>query len=193
MSRIIAGRFETQAAADVAAAALAEAGFARNEYGSFYVTQPGQHAQYPIGGDAHHDEGTKHSGSRAVVGGAVGGIAGLAAGGVAAAAGEPGLAPAAVIAGAGVGAYVGSLQGALSGTRAGDPSQATPDEPVERHAGVVVAVCADREGAAQLALDVLRQQGAMDIEEAEGVWRDGVWADFDPTVLPKRPASGDLR
>jgi hypothetical protein len=40
---------------------------------------------------------------------------------------------------------------------------------------------------------VLRQQGAMDIEEAEGVWRDGVWADFDPTVLPKRPASGDLR
>jgi len=193
MSRIIAGRFDTQAAADVAAVALADAGFSRSEYGSFYVTPPGQHAQYPIGGDAHHDEGTKHSGGKALVGGAVGGIAGLAAGGVAAAAGEPGLVPAAVIAGAGVGAYVGSLQGALSGTRAGDPAQASPEEPVERHAGVMLAVCADREGAAQRALDVLRQQGAMDVEEAEGVWRDGVWEDFDPTVLPRRSATGNLR
>jgi hypothetical protein len=185
MSRIIAGRFETQDAAEAAAAALAQAGFERAEYGSFYLNPPGQHAQYPIGGDAHHDEGTKRSGRRAAVGGAVGGAAGLAAGGIAAAAGEPGYVPAAVIAGAGVGAYVGSLQGALSGTRGGDPAKATPDEPVERPAGVMLVVCVDREGMRATAVEVLRRQGAMDIEEADGVWRDGMWQDFDPTAKPR--------
>lgn len=186
MSKIIAGRFETQTAADAAAAALAEAGFARSEYGTFYVTTPGQHAQYPIGGDAHHDEGTKHSGKTAAVGGLIGGVAGLAAGGIAAAAGEPGFVAPAVIAGAGVGAYAGSLQGGLKGARAGDPSKANPDEPVERPAGVVLAVCADREGTAQPAADILKRQGAMDVEEAQGVWRNGVWEDFDPTSRPQR-------
>jgi len=190
MSRIIAGRFETQAAADVAAVALADAGFTREEYGSFYVAPPGQHGRYPIGGDAHHDEGTRHSGAKAMVGGVIGGVAGLAAGGIAAAAGEPGFIAPAVIAGTGVGAYAGSLHGGLSGARAGDPAQATADEPVERRAGVMLAACVDREGADRLALDVLAQQGATDIEEAQGVWRNGVWEDFDPTVLPHRPLTG---
>lgn len=193
MSHIIAGRFETQEAADRAAAALAAAGFDRSEYGTFFLTPPGQHSQYPIGGDAHHDEGTKHSGAKAAVGGAVGGVAGLAAGALAAAAGEPGIVPAAVIAGAGVGAYVGSLQGALSGTRAGDPAQATPEEPVERHSGVILAVCADREGAHDRAIELMRQEGALDVEEAEGVWRDGVWEDFDPTAVPHRVIEGNPR
>ena len=186
MSRIIAGRFETQAAADLAAVALADAGFARGEYGAFYHNPPGQHAQYPIGGDAHHDEGTKHSGKTAAIGGVIGGVAGLAAGGIAAAAGEPGFVAPAVIAGAGVGAYAGSLQGGLSGTRAGDPTQAHPEEPVERPAGVMLAVCADRAGAAELAVEILAREGAQDVEEAEGTWRDGVWQDFDATVPPRR-------
>jgi hypothetical protein len=118
MSAIIAARFETQA--HEAKAALARAGFSGSEYGSFYMTPPGQHAKTPIGGDAHHDEGAKHSGAAAAAGGALGGAAGLAAGGVAAAAGDPGLASAAVVAGAGVGVYVGALAGALQGSRAGD-------------------------------------------------------------------------
>jgi hypothetical protein len=171
----------------VAALALADAGFARGEYGTFYVTPPGQHHQKPTGGDAHHDEGTKHSGKTAAVGGVIGGVAGLAAGGIAAAAGEPGLVAPAVVAGAGVGAYAGSLQGGLSGTRAGDPAKATPEEPVERPAGVMLAVCADREGTRDHAVDVLRAHGAMDVEEADGIWRDGVWEDFDPTAQPERP------
>lgn len=186
MAQLIAGRFETQAAADVAAMALAEAGFDRSEYGSFYLTPPGQHAEYPIGGDAHHDEGTKEAGGKAMIGGALGGAAGLAAGSIAAAAGAPGLAGAAVIAGAGVGAYVGSLQGALSGTEAGDPSKATPEEPVERAAGIMLAVVTDREGSRERALEVMRRYHALEIEEAEGRWRDGVWEDFDPTRQPRR-------
>lgn len=191
MSRIIAGRFETQAAADGAAAALADAGFASGEYGTFYVNPPGQHHELPSGGDAHHDEGTKHSGKTAAVGGMIGGVAGLAAGGLAAAAGEPGYIAPAVIAGAGVGAYAGSLQGGLSGARAGDPAKATPEEPVEREAGVMLAVCVDREGARERALDVLRAQGAMGVEEADGTWRNGTWEDFDPTLPPRRPSMSE--
>lgn len=30
-------------------------------------------------------------------------------------------------------------------------------------------------------------------EEADGVWRDGIWEDFDPTVLPRRPVPDDRR
>lgn len=185
MAHIIAGRFETQEAADRAVAALVDAGFTPGDYGSFYTTPPGQHHQKPTGGDVHHDEGTKHSGRNAAIGGVVGGVAGLAAGGVAAAVGEPGFIAPAVIAGTGVGAYAGSLQGGLSGTRAGDPAQATTEEPVERPAGVLVAVRVDREGERDRAVDVLAAQGAEDVEEAEGTWRDGAWADFDPTVPPR--------
>jgi len=196
MSTIVAARFETQTQADEARAALAQAGFDRSEYGSFYLTPPGQHAQTPIGGDAHHDEGAKHSGAAAAAGGAVGGAAGLAVGGLAAAAGEPGLAPAAVVAGAGVGAYVGSLAGALKGSRAGDPSRARPDEPVERPAGIMVAVCVDRYGTRERAIDVLRTQRGQDLEEAQGTWREAAWADFDPRIprrLLDRPARDETR
>lgn len=186
MAHIIAARFETQAEADVAALALEEAGFAPGEYGIFYVTPSGQHGRYPIGGDAHHDQGTEQAGGKAMAGGAIGGAAGLAIGGIAAAAGEPGFAGAAVIAGAGVGAYAGSLQGALSGSGQGDPSQATPDTPVTRHGGVMLAVCTDREGARERALEVMRRHRAADLEEAEGQWRDGSWEDFDPARAPQR-------
>ena len=30
-----------------------------------------------------------------------------------------------------------------------------------------------------------RSRGAIDIERAEGVWRDGTWADFDPLRTPR--------
>ena len=111
---------------------------------SFYLNPPGQHATYPIGGDAHHDEGTKHAGKTAAAGAAVGGVTGLALGTAVAAAAEPGLAAVAAIAGAGVGAYVGSLAGGLTGTEHGDPREASTEEPVERNAGVMVAVRVDR-------------------------------------------------
>ena len=181
MSRIIAGRFVTQAEADRAAAALAAAGFASDEYTSFFLNPPGQHSQYPIGGDAHHDEGTKDSGRKATAVAAAGSVAGLALGTVTGAAlGEPVFTVAGAIAGAGIGGYVGALAGGLTGSRAGDPEAASIEEPVERAQGMMVAVSAEREGAEADAVRVLRAQGALDIERAQGEWRDGAWADFDP-------------
>ena len=180
MSKIIAGRFETQSEADRAFAALADAGFQRDEYGSFYLTPAGQHAMYPVGGDAHHDEGTKESGKTALAGGAIGGATGAVLGTAVGAAMDAGFTAIGAVAGAGVGAYVGSLAGALSGTRSGDPDKATRDEPVERASGVMVVVRVDRDGTRDAAVRVLRAQGALEVEQAIGEWRDGTWADFDP-------------
>jgi hypothetical protein len=185
MSRIIAGRFETQADADRALAALSSAGVAPGEVASFYLGPPGQHDQFPMGGDAHHDEGTRNAGPSAVTAGAIGGVAGLAVGALAGAIGAPGLAPAAAIAGAGVGAYVGSLAGALDGSQAGDPRAADIDEPVERRAGVMVAVSVDRSGVERAVFDALRDAGALEIEESQGILGGGAWQDFDPRESPK--------
>ena len=185
MARIIAGRFETQSRADDAIEALKTVGFASREVTSFYVTPPGQHATYPIGGDAHHDEGTKDSGKKAGAAAAIGGVTGLALGAATGAAlGEPGFTAAGAIAGTGIGGYVGSLAGGLMGTRSGDPEQATMAEPVERSSGVMVAVCVDRPDTEQQVLSVLRDSGAVEVERATGEWRDGAWVDFDPRRTP---------
>ena len=185
MSKIIAGRFETQPEADRALEGLAKAGFSAQEYTSFYLAPAGQHAEYPIGGDAHHDEGTKRSGKTAAAGAAIGGVTGLAIGSAAAAAAEPGFTAAGAIAGAGVGAYVGSLAGGLKGTRSGDPEKASIEEPVERASGVMVAVCVDRDGTDGEALQVLQRHGALEVERASGEWRSGSWVDFDPRRTPQ--------
>jgi hypothetical protein len=186
MARIIAGRFHTQAQADAALAALGIAGFAREDLSSFYLSAPGQHDLQPMGGDTeHHSEGTKHAGKTAVAGGAIGGVAGLAIGTAAAAALDPGFTAIAAAAGAGVGAYAGSLAGGVSGSRQSDPQQATHEEPVERKAGIMVAVHAEAEGREDRAIQSLRSHGALEIERAEGDWRDGAWSDFDPLRTPR--------
>jgi hypothetical protein len=184
MARIIAAKVETQAQAERIVAALRRAGLAAEDVSSFYLNPPGQHAEYPIGGDAHHDEGTKKSGKTAAAGAAVGGVTGLALGTAVAAATDAGFTAIAGLAGAGVGAYAGSLAGGLSGTRGGDPRQSSLEEPVERDAGVIVAVrIHDNE---ESALQVLRAEGALDIERANGEWRDGAWVDFDPRRTVQR-------
>jgi hypothetical protein len=184
MARIIAGRFETQPQADAALEALSRAGFRKEDYTSFYLTPPGQHDAYPIGGDAHHDEGTKESGKKAITAAAIGSVTGLALGtATGAALGEPGFTAAGAIAGAGIGGYVGSLAGGLAGSRAGDPAQATKDEPVERASGIIVAVRVD-ESTERQAIEVLRTQGALEIERAQGEWHNGAWIDFDPRRVP---------
>ena len=178
MATIVAGRVETQPEAERLIAALRDAGIAADDITSFYLNPPGRHGEYPIGGDAHHDEGTKESGKTAGVGVAVGSLAGAAVGAALGAVAGPGVAAVAGVAGASVGAYGGSLAGALHGSRAGDPQQANIEEPVERPPGVMVAVRVDSNEDA--ALDVLRSNGALDIERTTGEWREGEWIDFDP-------------
>ena len=186
MARIIAGRFDTQQQADAALEGLRSAGLQQDEIGSFYLMPAGQHDLQPMGGDTpHHSEGTKHAGKTGATGAALGGAAGLAIGTAAAAAMEPGFTAVAAAAGAAVGAYAGSLAGGLSGTRQDDPSKVSPGEPATRRSGVIVAVCVDREGAEDQAIEALRARGAQDLERADGTWSNGTWGDFDPLRAPE--------
>ena len=72
MSRIVAGRFDDFSGAEAALNALPGAGFQRSDFQSFFVTPPGQHAIFPVGGDSYSDEGAQHAGHGAL-GGARGG------------------------------------------------------------------------------------------------------------------------
>ena len=185
MANIIAARFDTQAQADLALETLKAAGFQSADCTSFYLNPAGQHAQYPLGGDSHHDEGTKESGKKAATVAAIGGVTGLALGtATGAALGEPVFTVAGAIAGAGIGGYVGALAGGLTGSRSGDPQQASVEEPVERASGMMVAVRVDSSGSEEQAVQAFRARGALEIERAEGDWRDGAWVDFDPRRTP---------
>ncbi len=167
MTRIIAGMFETIEEANSAAQELRRDRFGEEGVSVFHVNPPGQHAQYAIGGDEFADPGAKKgdegAGKGATTGAVVGGIAGAVGG-------PPGAAV-----GAAVGAYTGSVVGAMSGL--GDRPN------VDRPAGVMVAVNAG--DAEETAIQVLRARGARGIERAEGEWRDGDWADFDPSKTPQ--------
>jgi hypothetical protein len=173
MSTIIAGLFENIDQAEDAVRELRGNGFATDDVSKFANNPPGQHDQFPIGGDENSDPGAKHAHGSAAVGAGVGAGAGAAVG--AAVGGPPGAAV-----GAGLGAYVGSLVGALGGLE----GKGTEQRPVRRPAGVMIAVRVEDATEEQTAIGVLSGQGAGHIEKAEGSWSQGQWADFDPVTVP---------
>jgi hypothetical protein len=181
MAKLVTGRIDDADELQRTLNALADAGFDRREYGTFYVGPAGQHDIFPIGGDAYRDKATEESAGGAATGAAMGGAAGLAIGAVGAVA-LPVAGIAAALAGAGVGAYVGSLMGAMSQTRHAEREESTQEHPVEPQGGVRIAVNVERPGTEDRAMEILRNAGAEDIVPAEGEWRDGEWKDFDPRV-----------
>jgi hypothetical protein len=179
MTRIVAAHLPQATDAEAVLQALSRQGFRRSEFQSFYVNPEGQHGLYPIGGDAHSDEGAKHAGRGTLYGAAIGGVVGAAAGyGVSIPLENAFI----TVAGFAIGAYAGSLLGALSRMRAGDRRKATKTHPVERAAGQMIAVRVDRPGTEPRAVETLAHYGARDIERTEGNWRGGDWKDFDPRV-----------
>jgi hypothetical protein len=84
MTRLIVGRFDDIENARGALSALAAEEVESHEYGLFFVTQPGMHDIYPIGGDAHSDQGARQGGGGAMKGAGLGGATGLAIGAFAA-------------------------------------------------------------------------------------------------------------
>ena len=192
MAKLVVGSFDAIVRANRLLDALREDGFALREYGLFYAAPPGQHGLYPLGGDAHSDEGAKRAGRTAAAGAAMGGATGLVLG-VAAAAALPAGGALAALAATGLGAYIGSLYGALSGTKAGDPARATRERPVEQPGGLRVVICVDRAGTEARALELLARFGARDIGRAKGEWRQRQWQDFDPRVPPQPVEHPDRR
>jgi hypothetical protein len=189
MSTIIAGRFAELARAEHAVAALAESGFRPESITHFFVTPQGQHDTHGQAHDLDDSAGAQTAGTGAVAGagagGGVGAVVGLAA--------TPLFGPAAPIAGAAVGAYIGSLHGTLNQLDPGEQVATAGDtaspkyEPAPRKSGFLVAVEASDAEEAR-AIETLEQNGASDIERAEGAIIGGKWDDFDPAAPPARIA-----
>jgi hypothetical protein len=187
MNTIIAGRFEEQARADQAVTALGEAGFPTSQTATFFVNPPGQHDRHGTTDDPDASAGAHHAGGGAVLGAA----AGTGVGAVVGLATLPVLGPVAGLAGVAVGAYVGSLAGALEQMNdpAGVAGHATPasadrDEVPPRKSGMLVAVDVTSSAEQSTAIEVLRMQGAADIERAQGNITRSHWNDFDPLRAP---------
>jgi len=178
MAKILAATFQTKRKADAAVRALVATGVPRHSITVFHNNAPGQHAEFPVGGDEHADPVAKGTEKRTLGGAAAGAGVGAVVGAVA---GGP--------LGAAAGAGVGALAGALGGTYTGlaERAEKMPDEPpLRRPAGTVVAV--NREAVpvdgAQI-IQALSARGTVAVEEADGEWRDAKWTDFDPLVEPR--------
>ena len=175
MTRIVAGLFEEQVAAQRAIDELKAHGVDPKGLSTFVVSPPGMRHGLPLGGDQPADEAAQGGEHGAMRGAAIGGAAGIAAGALAA----PLVGPAGIAAGIGVGAYVGALAGATKSMGENNEEAATI-----RPGGVMVAVDVDRSPQDDV-VDTLRDAGAKLIEVDEGVWRNGQWVDFDPVRPPR--------
>jgi hypothetical protein len=194
MSTIIAGRFTTFNQAETAAQRLFARGFLEEDVTLFYVSPSGQHARYAIGGDQNSDAGarlaSKGAGKGVTIGAVIGAIVGAA---IFAIFKAPILVSAVA---AGVFAYVGSLAGAMTHMQAAKRSPGDQPSPPStanhgsanaldaRQSGVLLAVHVSPETLADAAA-ILRDCGGMEVERASGQWRQGKWANFDPTIPPQ--------
>ena len=180
MSRIITGHFQHPEQLQEAVALLSAEGFGSEDYAIYYFNPPGSHGLYRIGGDASADEGTAGSGKSAAAGAAVGGTAGAAIGMLGG--------PIGALVVGGAGAYVGSLWGALSTMEDPDRAKATTEHPAEPPSGPMLAINIDRaeagteHDAEPTAVAILTRCAAMQVDRANGTWKDGEWVDFDPRV-----------
>lgn len=181
MSLIVAGRFDTFAHAQLCARALFTAGFSTEDVSLFYVTPPGMHDATEIGGDRPIDPELRVAHRGAGAGGALFALAGAIVGLVVALVAHVSI-YLAVLAGA-VGCYGGVLAGAMATARHSRRPRAQPHKLPVRHSGVLLAVHVERESEERAAA-ILKTQGAMDVERAQGRWQDGQWSDFDPVSPP---------
>ena len=173
MERIIAGRFQTKGDADAVAALIAQY-VDTADICIFHNNPPGQHDAFAVGGDEDEDPGAEGAGKSAA---ATAVAAGLTAGAIGALGG-----PVVALAAAAIGAYSGSLVGAMAGLGNHDDK---PRAPERRPGGVMLSVRIANPVNEKRVIATLRAEGAADIEQAHGEWRDGDWADFNPVAAPR--------
>jgi hypothetical protein len=178
MDQIIAGRFPTKSDADAAAALMASY-VDSADICIFHNNPPGQHDRFAVGGDEDEDPAAKGA-DKSAANTAI--AAGLGAGAIGALGG-----PVVALAAAATGAYIGSLAGAMHGLE-----DKKGDVPLRRPSGVILSVRIAKPIDQKRVIATLREQGAADIEQAQGEWRDGDWTDFNPIAVP-RLVQGDLK
>ena len=179
MAKMLLGQFDDFESAERLVAELQSLGVDGEDIHQFALNAPGQHDQYPIGGDEDADPGARGGENGAKVGAVLGGAAGIAVG----VAAMPVWGAAAAVAGLAIGAYTGSFAGALNGMGA-DP-ESGGEQVISRPAGVRVAVNVPTPERRYQVQEALVRHSARSIEEAEGTWRNGSWVDFDPVSIPR--------
>jgi hypothetical protein len=177
MAQILVAQFDDFDAAHAAAADLRSLGIAQGDVEIYHLNAPGQHGEFPIGGDEDADRGARKGDEGQVTGAAIGGAAGLAVGALA----IPVVGPVAAAAGLAVGAYTGSLHGAVNTLGEDAPAQHIAPRP----AGVRLAVNTLSPAHREHVLATFKRHEARSIEEADGTWREGSWVDFDPVSPPR--------
>jgi len=183
MTDIVAGRFEQQGDAQAAIERLLRHGFRRDDVSSFFVNPPGQHAKFAVGGDRNVSPGARGAGLAAVGGALIGGVIGLVFGMAA----SHVFGVIATITGIVAGAYLGMLVGALARLQDRTAARLRGGRAAEvRRSGILVAARTPTQTSRDEAVRTLQSSGAIEVEEAEGEWHDGHWANFDPTAPPAR-------
>ena len=177
MAHIIAANYATLDEAEPAQRAL-EVLLGKDRVGVFHLNASGQHDMFPSGGDQDEDPGAKGAGGHAAGGAAVGAAVGIALGALIA----PVAGPLGMAAGGAAGAYAGSLVGGVSGMER-DPSKQYAGVPL-RPGGVILNARTDGIDCETRVIEIMQSAGPRVIEQAEGEWTDGDWADFDPVSRP---------
>ena len=179
MPTILIGQYDDFETADAAIAELRESGIADGAIEQFHLNAPGQHDQYPVGGDEDADRNAREGDEGAMSGAAIGAAAGLAVGIVT----LPIAGPFAAAAGLAVGAYTGSLAGAVNSLGSEEHPAAQSTIPM-RSAGVRVAVAVAGNDAEPIER-ILRKHAARSIERSAGTLQGGHMANFDPVSTPQ--------
>jgi len=187
MAKTIIGYFDDLTQAERGVRALRDGGFTREDISLIANDPEGEYDKHETAAqtaDAPSDSGTLiGAGTGAVVGGLGGLLVGLGALAL------PGIGPviaagplAAALVGAGIGTTTGGIIGTLTDLGVAEEEAGYYAEGLRR-GGVVVAVRAE-EPAADRAADILRRQGAADIDQRIAEWRHRGWTGFDPRAEP---------
>ena len=188
MVKTIVGSFDSYPTARRVARQLIDEGYMSRDIGIMASDVAGDYRA------SESDVKEHHTATCALTGGVVGGAAGLAASLIALT--IPGLGPViaagplvAMLSGAGAGAVAGGLIGTL--TDAGVPEEhANYYAETVRRGGAIVTVKVD-ESRADRAAEILRTNGAIDLDERVSRWREAGWEGWDPTAPPYTPQEAE--
>ena len=184
MVKTIVGSFDGYHTAQKAVRDLVEDGFMSEDISILASNLSGEYR--PDDGVRVTDTASNTT-TGAVTGGLMGGAAGLAASLMGLA--IPGIGPiiaagplVATLSGAGAGALAGGMIGAL--TEVGVPEEhANNYAESVRRGGALVTVRAD-ESRAERAARILRENGAIDLDQRVSRWREDGWTGWDPSAAP---------
>ncbi len=186
MAKTVVGLIENPTEAQVVMQELVDCGIERSDIGLMASDSGSAKDEGAAGTAEGGDEMAEGALKGAGTGAALGGVAGLLAG--AAALAIPGFGPiiaagpiASALAGAGIGAVAGGGIGALI-------KQGVPEEDAKyyaegvRRGGTLVTVRTENEDMADRAVAIMRDHGAVNIDERAQEWRASGWSDSAPST-----------